>query len=129
MKNKKKILTSNVLWISLFTLLAVVSISVILIKFSENNTGKTAKIYSDNKLIRTVILNKDDEFTVENGDNYNIVRIKNGKISVVEANCKNQICVKQGETDRSLLPIVCVPNGLVIKVDDGDKKMDIDAEL
>ena len=129
MKNTKNILTSNILWISLFTLLAVVSISVILIKFSQNNTGKTAKIYSDNKLIRTVILNKDDEFTVENGDNYNIVRIKNGKISVVEANCKNQICVKQGETDRSLLPIVCVPNGLVIKVEDGDKKMDIDAEL
>ncbi len=129
MKNTKKILTSNILWISLFTLLAVVSICVILIKFSENKTGKTAKIYSDNKLVRTVILNKDDEFTVENGDNYNIVRIKNGKISVVEANCKNQICVKQGETDRSLLPIVCVPNGLVIKVDDGDKKIDIDAEL
>lgn len=92
-------------------------------------TGKTAEIYTDNKLIRTVSLDKDDEFIVENGDNYNIVRIRNGKISVVEADCKNQICVKQGEIDNSLLPIVCVPNGLVIKVKNGDKTNDIDAEI
>lgn len=129
MKNTKKILTSNILWITLFLLLAVISILVIFIMSSGKQTGKTAEIYTDNKLIRTVSLDKDDEFIVENGDNYNIVRIRNGKISVVEADCKNQICVKQGEIDSSLLPIVCVPNGLVIKVKNGDKTIDIDAEI
>lgn len=129
MKNAKKILTSNILWITLFLLLAVISILIIFIMLSGKLTGKTAEIYTDNKLIRTVSLDKDDEFIVENGDNYNIVRIRNGKISVVEADCKNQICVKQGEIDNSLLPIVCVPNGLVIKVKNGDKTNDIDAEI
>ena len=129
MKNTKKFLTSNILWITLFLLLAVISILVIFIMCSGKLTGKTAEIYTDNKLIRTVSLDKDDEFIVENGDNYNIVRIRNGKISVVEADCKNQICVKQGEIDNSLLPIVCVPNGLVIKVKNGDKTIDIDAEI
>ncbi len=129
MKNTKKILTSNILWITLFLLLAVISILIIFIMLSGKLTGKTAEIYTDNKLIRTVSLDKDDEFIVENGDNYNIVRIRNGKISVVEADCKNQICVKQGEIDNSLLPIVCVPNGLVIKVKNGDKTNDIDAEI
>lgn len=129
MKNTKKILTSNILWITLFLLLAVISMLVIFIMRSGKLTGKTAEIYSDNNLIRTVSLDTDDEFTVENGDNYNIIRIRNGKISVIEANCKNQICVKQGEIDNSMLPIVCVPNGLVIRVDNGNKKIDIDAEI
>ena len=95
---------------------------------SANTVGKTAEIYSNNKLIKTVSLNKDDEFTIKNGDNYNIIRVRNGKISVCESDCKNQICVKQGEIDNSLLPIVCVPNRLVIRVD-SSKQDGIDAEV
>ena len=124
----KKIFTSNTFWIILFLVLAIISIIIIFIMQSANTVGKTAEIYSDNKLIKTVSLNKDDEFTIKNGDNYNIVRIRNGKISVCESDCKNQICVKQGEIDNSLLPIVCVPNRLVIRVD-SSKQDSIDAEV
>ena len=124
----KKIFTSNTFWIILFLVLAIISTIIIFIMQSANTVGKTAEIYSNNKLIKTVSLNKDDEFTIKNGDNYNIVRIRNGKISVCESDCKNQICVKQGEIDNSLLPIVCVPNRLVIRVD-SSKQDGIDAEV
>lgn len=124
----KKIFTSNTFWIILFLVLAIISTIIIFIMQSAKTVGKTAEIYSDNKLIKTVSLNKDDEFTIKNGDNYNIIRVKNGKISVCESNCKNQICVKQGEIDNSLLPIVCVPNRLVIRVDSSGQD-GIDAEV
>lgn len=124
----KKIFTSNTFWIILFLVLAIISTIIIFIMQSAKTVGKTAEIYSNNKLIKTVSLNKDDEFTIKNGDNYNIIRIRNGKISVCESNCKNQICVKQGEIDNSLLPIVCVPNRLVIRVD-SSKQEGIDAEI
>ncbi len=123
-----RIFTSNIFWIILFFLLAIMSITLIFIMRSSDAKEKTADIYSDNKLVRTVSLEKDDEFTIKNGKNYNIVRIRNGKISVCEADCKNQICVNQGEIDNSLFPIVCVPNGLVIRVDSNNQS-DIDAAV
>lgn len=124
----KKIFTSNAFWIILFLVLAIISTIIIFIMQSAKTVGKTAEIYSNNKLIKTVSLNKDDEFTIKNGDNYNIIRVRNGKISVCESDCENQICVKQGEIDNSLLPIVCVPNRLVIRVD-SSKQDGIDAEV
>lgn len=96
---------------------------------ADEAAGKTADIYSDNKLIRTVSLENDDEFTVENGDGYNIIRIRNGKISVIESDCKNQICVNQGEIDNNLFPIVCVPNGLVIRIVSVDAESGVDIEV
>ena len=124
MKNAKKILTSNAFWIILFLVLSILSVLIIFIIRSAKTVGKTASIYSKNRLVRTVSLDNDDKFTIKNGDSYNIIRIKDGKISVVESDCKNQICVHQGEIDSSLLPIVCVPNGLVIRVRDGEQDID-----
>ncbi len=127
MKSTKRIFTSNTLWIILFLVLAIISVLIIFIMNSVKTAGKTAKIYSNNRLVRTVSLNNDDEFTIENGKNYNIIRIRNGKISVCEADCKNQICVNQGEIDNDLFPIVCVPNRLVIRVE--SETQDVDAEI
>lgn len=128
MKTAKRILTSNLFWIILFLLLASMSIIIIFIMRSSKAKGITAEIYSNNKLIKTVSLENDDEFTIKNGENYNTIRIRDGKISVCKANCKNQICVRLGEIDNDLLPIVCVPNGLVIRVDSNDHS-DIDARV
>lgn len=117
----RKILVSNIFWIILFCALAIISIVVIFIMCSAETTGKTAKIFSDNKLVRTVSLKKDDEFKIENSNGYNIIRIESGKISVAESDCKNQICVNHGAIDNNLLPIVCVPNGLVIIVENDNR--------
>lgn len=127
MKSTKRIFTSNILWIILFLVLAIISVLIIFIMKSVKTAGKTAKIYSNNRLVRTVSLNNGDEFTIENGKNYNIIRVRNGKISVCEADCKNQICVEQGEIDNDLFPIVCVPNRLVIRVE--SETRDVDAEI
>lgn len=121
-------MTSNIFWIILFCALAIISIVVIFIMCSTESVGKTAKIFSDNKLVRTINLEKDDVLKVENSSGYNIIRIKDGKISVIESDCKNQICVNHGEIDNNLLPIVCVPHGLVIRVEnDNDNDIDIAA--
>lgn len=128
-KSLRKVLTSNIFWIILFCFLAIISIIIIFIMRISETVGNTAKIYSDNKLVRTVTLAKDDEFTVENGDGYNVIQIRNGKISVIESDCKNQICVNQGEIDNNLFPIVCVPNGLVIRIVSVGEESGVDIEV
>ena len=52
-------------------------------------------------------------------DYYNVVEIKDGTVSVTEASCKNQVCVKHGAISRSGETIVCLPNRLVVRIDNG----------
>lgn len=129
MKNAKGLFTSNIFWIVLFSLLVIVCVIIIFATSHSPKSGKFAEIYSDNRLIRTVSLDKDDEFTVKSKKGYNIIRVRKGKISVIESDCKNKICINQGEVSNDLIPIVCVPNGLVIRIDSSETSSDYDAEI
>jgi hypothetical protein len=50
-------------------------------------------------------------------DYYNVVEISGGTVSVTEASCKNQVCVKHGAISRSGESIVCLPNRLVVRIE------------
>ncbi|MBQ6501978.1 MAG: NusG domain II-containing protein [Mogibacterium sp.] len=52
-------------------------------------------------------------------DYYNVVVISNGKVSVTEASCKNQVCVKHGIISRPGESIVCLPNRMVVRIENG----------
>ena len=55
-------------------------------------------------------------------DYYNVVVISGGTVSVTEASCKNQVCVKHGAISRSGESIVCLPNRLVVRIEDGSEE-------
>ena len=52
-------------------------------------------------------------------DYYNVVVISGGTVSVTEASCKNQVCVKHGVISRPGESIVCLPNRLVVTIEGG----------
>ena len=54
-------------------------------------------------------------------DFYNVVEIKDGKVSVTEASCKNQVCVRHGAISRTGESIVCLPNRLVVRIENGEE--------
>ncbi|MBE6036192.1 MAG: NusG domain II-containing protein [Clostridiales bacterium] len=62
-------------------------------------------------------LSEDTAFTVEWDGHRNLVEIRNGKVSVTEANCGNGQCIKMGEIDSAGEMIVCLPNKMVITVE------------
>ena len=77
-------------------------------------TASRAKITSDGRLVRVVDLAVAQEFTVETEDGYNVVTVKDGKISVTEASCPGHYCMARGFCN-SGAQIVCLPNRLVIE--------------
>ena len=96
--------------------LAIAS-AVLAAVFLSLPSGKhTAEITSDGKVIRTIELHTapDEVFTVESAHGTNTVTVKNGTISVTEASCPDKICVDHGELRTEMLPIVCLPNKLII---------------
>ena len=58
-----------------------------------------------------------DKPASEQYDYYNVVVISGGSVSVTEASCKNQVCVKHGTISKTGETIVCLPNRLVVRIE------------
>ena len=86
-------------------------LSVILLNPAQ---AEVAQIWSDGKLLRTVDLHIDQEFTVEHAGGINTVTVKDGKIAVTAASCPDGYCMQRGFVGGGA-QIVCLPNRLVIK--------------
>lgn len=88
-----------------------------------------AKIYSNNKLLYEIDLTVVEENHLINIENdiggCNKVLVEKNAISVVEATCPDHICINQGKISDGATPIVCLPNKLVIKIE--NKKSTADA--
>ena len=96
-------------WLIGFGLLAAVCVALSL-PLLGGEDASFAEIYADGKLVKTVSLAVDQEFTV---DGRNTVTVRDGKIAVTWAECPDQYCVKRGFRS-SGGDIVCLPNRLVI---------------
>ncbi|HHV46911.1 MAG TPA: NusG domain II-containing protein [Tissierellia bacterium] len=66
------------------------------ITFDDNMIGKTIPIKSDY--------------------GYNLIEIGDGKVRVIEADCPDQLDVKQGYISKVGEIIVCLPNRLVVEI-------------
>ena len=87
----------------------------------QHSGGHIAKIYLNEKVIRTIDLDavkKPYTFRVDCGDGaYNDIRVSHGVIRIVKAHCPDQVCVHQGAIKDGVAPIVCLPHRLLIKID------------
>lgn len=56
----------------------------------------------------------------------NIIQINDQKVSIVKADCPDQLCVHQGEIDRVGPMLVCLPNHLLVELKAYDVQVDVD---
>lgn len=82
-----------------------------------------ATIYRSGKLIKTIDLSnvkKDYQFKIGDDKHFNIIKVSNNGIMIVESNCPDKVCIKAGKIHDSVLPIACLPNDLLIKINGGE---------
>ena len=101
-------------WTILLGILFVLSLLGSFFVLRPRPEAAQAQISSDGKVVKTVNLREDQQFTVttENGGE-NTVTVRDGKIAVTEASCPDHYCMKRGFL-ASGTDIVCLPNKLVI---------------
>lgn len=108
-------------------ILIIIVISVLILIFGGMNTvekgKKIAYVYSNNQLVGEYTLTEDykTEFKVENGSGYNVVHIEDGKVWVQDASCPDKICLHQGKISNDGEFIACLPNSLMITIEDTEK--------
>jgi len=115
-KNRAVVITATVTGV-LFVVSAVLSLILL---FSKGNNA-TAYIYSDGELKYTLPLDSITSAVTMRIDSknggYNIVEAENGKIHVTEASCPDKVCMHTGYISDGTVPISCLPNKLLIRVE------------
>lgn len=116
---------STKFWVALIAALLVISLAAAFVL--KGGGGASAAIYQDGKLLQTIDLSKVEKqytFTVEGPAGSNTVEVERGRIRILCADCPDQICVQQGWLSGGAVPIVCLPNRLVIQIEGGQDGID-----
>lgn len=79
--------------------------------------NRRAEVVQDGRILYTFDLDRaeNQELTVYYGDSSNTILIQDGEICVSAAECPDQTCVRMGKLYSDSLPIVCLPNRLIIR--------------
>lgn len=99
------------------------------INATQINSGKNyASIQIDSKEVEKITLGQSSkkQYTYETEYGLNIIEVDNEKIHMHEADCDDQICVRQGYIENSGEMIVCLPNRFVVEIKN-DKGNEFDA--
>ena len=75
--------------------------------------GKTVVVTQNNKEVYSGPLDEDKTIDLKT----NVIEIKNGRVDVVSAECKNQICVNHKTISKKGEQIACIPNKILITVE------------
>jgi len=93
--------------------LLILSVIAGLIIISVRSTPEYASVRVDGAEIARLPLDKDCIFPIGDG---NTIRISQGTVRMIYADCPDKICVRTGEISKSGQSIVCAPHKVVITI-------------
>ena len=128
----------HILMSAILVIIAV--ISLVLILHENSSQGRTVNIISGGVLLRTYDMNvitddiyitvvpasgTEDAYILEGiqhpDSSYNVIRISHDGVCVTDSDCPAKLCTHVGTMDSPGLPIACLPNRLMITIDDTEE--------
>ncbi len=84
---------------------------------SRGNSGAEIEIVQAGKVLYRLDLAKEParDIVVSYEGRSNTIHIEDGRISITEADCPDQICVRMGHLHSPMYPLVCLPNKLIVR--------------
>ena len=115
---KNKTLKNDILLILALLVLAGAAYGILRL---TREPGNEAAVTVDGQLVLTVPLTREATVTVgENRGFRNVVEVSGGRVRVVDADCPDRLCVRQGWISYDGESIVCLPHKLVVAVRGGE---------
>lgn len=104
--------------ILVLSMVIIAAAAFLIINFAVKKDGSYAVIKVDGKVIKTLALNSGETTIEVNGyqGGVNKVVINDGKVSMTEADCPDELCVKTGKISRVGETIVCLPHRVVVEI-------------
>jgi len=104
-----------------FVILIIAIFALILITLTKEE-GATVVITVNGKVSQTFPLNENHTMIIgDESTEYNILEIKDGFVSMTDANCPDKLCVKHNSIHFSHESIVCLPHKVVVEIQGGEE--------
>lgn len=120
MKKKKQ----SELWkrkdMFLILLLLAFGGGIILSTYVTKGEHNRVQVRVDNKIVKDISLEENIEFTVEGIGGSNKIKIENGSVWLVDADCPDRLCVKTGKIKMVGQSIICLPHRLVVEIKEAE---------
>lgn len=111
--------------IFLFVAIIVVGLAAAAWLAFHSESGDKVNISVDGKPYATYRLSENRNVVVRRGGKVNIITIHDGKVSMSEASCSNQVCVQHRAISATGESIICLPNKVVVSIEGkGENKYD-----
>ena len=126
-------------------LVIIAVLCLVMIFHEDRSSGHTVNIISGGTLLRTYdmsVINDEiyitvvpasgsEEAYILEGEqypdgHYNVIRISHNGVCVTDSDCPTGLCIHRGSISSSDIPIACLPNRLIITIDDSGES-DTDA--
>lgn len=81
--------------------------------------GGVARVQVDGETVMELPLSQDARVVLGEGGHTNTLVIENGAARVEQADCPDQVCVRQGAVRYNGESIVCLPHKLIVSIEGG----------
>ena len=109
-------------WLAI-ALVAALAIAVLLCFLPSSQPAAQAQIYVNGQLHKTVVLQENQTFSVV-GQYTNEITVKDGTIAFTASDCPGMDCVHSGHLRTTGRSLVCLPNGVEIRVVSAEDDVD-----
>ena len=99
------------------------------VMMGKNYNETYAEVTLDGKPYKKIILSEhsgEDKIDVKTEYGYNIIDIKDQSIGIIDADCRDRICIKSGFISKPGQISVCLPHKLMIEIKSNDNSKNID---
>jgi len=123
MKKLDKIIVAS------FVIIAIVLGITFKFAFNKDYDNKYIEIYVKGQLYKKVSINDNkvkEEIDIKTDLGENIVQIENGGVRIVDADCPDKVCVKDGFKDKVGNVLVCLPHKVVIQIKGQSSENEVD---
>jgi len=103
----------DIIFIAALVLLAGVAL---LLQHSFRQKGSVVVVYLDGEITASYPLSAAQEILLQSGSGSNRLIIRDNKAFIVEADCPDQLCVRQGAISHTGETLVCLPHRLVVEI-------------
>ena len=118
----RKVQRRNTLILALI-LAAGFGAGLLILNLTRGEAGLYAVIEQGGREVGRLSLSEDAVLNVPFGETgYNLVEVRDGTVSVKEADCRNQICVGTGAIRYPGEVIACIPHRVIITISEKESK-------
>ncbi len=104
---------ADIILVAFLTIFAIFGVFIINSVFGG---GDYVLITINGEKLKTISLSESGEYEIKAMNNFNKIKIIDGKVKMLEANCPDKYCVKHKPISNSNETITCLPNKVVIEI-------------